>query len=118
MPGTGNQFVDRLVLFITHPNDHPDTIYTRNVSVWKMHLSVFTFLSPADCKQELKRLYDVDGSVTIYALGRYGFRYTAIQTVCLLACWGMRFTGPVAIAFPLVIVLFVPLRLRVLPRFV
>jgi hypothetical protein len=28
----------------------------------------------------------------------------------------MRFAGPVAIAFPLVIVLFVPLRLRLLPK--
>lgn len=43
--------------------------------------------------------------------------YTAIQLVCLAACWGVRFTGPFALAFPLVIVGFVPLRLLALPKF-
>jgi len=41
--------------------------------------------------------------------------YTFIQLSCLAACWGMRFTGPFSLAFPLVIVGFVPLRLLVLP---
>lgn len=42
--------------------------------------------------------------------------YTAIQLACLAACWGWRFTGPLALAFPLVIVGFVPFRLLVLPE--
>ncbi|CAB9506504.1 Electroneutral sodium bicarbonate exchanger 1 [Seminavis robusta] len=42
--------------------------------------------------------------------------YTAVQLACLAACWGWRFTGPLAIAFPLVVVAFVPLRLVVLPK--
>ena len=43
--------------------------------------------------------------------------YTFVQLTCLAACWGMRFTGPFALAFPLVVVGFIPLRLLVLPRF-
>jgi hypothetical protein len=43
--------------------------------------------------------------------------YTGIQLACLTACWGMRFTGPFSLAFPLVIVGFVPLRLYVLPKY-
>lgn len=43
--------------------------------------------------------------------------YTLVQLLCLGACWGMRFTGPFSLAFPLVIVGFVPLRLYVLPRY-
>eukprot|EP00040_Diaphanoeca_grandis_P024921 m.137704 g.137704 ORF g.137704 m.137704 type:complete len:614 (-) comp29938_c0_seq1:710-2551(-) len=81
LPGTGNQFIDRVVLFITHPSNFPnDKLYTRNMSVPKMHM------------------------------------FTLIQLLCLGACWGMRYTGDFALAFPLVIVLFVPLRLKILPR--
>jgi len=43
--------------------------------------------------------------------------YTLVQLTCLAACWGMRFTGPFSLAFPLVIVGFIPLRLYVLPKF-
>jgi solute carrier family 4 (anion exchanger) protein 1 len=43
--------------------------------------------------------------------------YTLIQLACLAACWGMRFTGPFSLAFPLVIVGFIPLRLYVLPKY-
>lgn len=43
--------------------------------------------------------------------------YTMVQLVCLAACWGMRFTGPFALAFPLVVVGFIPFRLLVLPKF-
>ncbi|KAL9180929.1 hypothetical protein ACHAXT_009734 [Thalassiosira profunda] len=43
--------------------------------------------------------------------------YTCAQILCLLACWGMRFTGPFALAFPLVVVGFIPLRLYVLPKY-
>eukprot|EP00555_Chaetoceros_dichaeta_P011520 CAMPEP_0198264702 /NCGR_PEP_ID=MMETSP1447-20131203/16774_1 /TAXON_ID=420782 /ORGANISM="Chaetoceros dichaeta, Strain CCMP1751" /LENGTH=81 /DNA_ID=CAMNT_0043953741 /DNA_START=22 /DNA_END=267 /DNA_ORIENTATION=- len=39
-----------------------------------------------------------------------------VQLVCLAACWGMRFTGPFSLAFPLVVVGFIPLRLYVLPK--
>lgn len=42
--------------------------------------------------------------------------YTMVQLVCLAACWGMRFTGPFSLAFPLVVVGFIPLRLYVLPN--
>eukprot|EP00550_Attheya_septentrionalis_P003091 CAMPEP_0198282278 /NCGR_PEP_ID=MMETSP1449-20131203/2126_1 /TAXON_ID=420275 /ORGANISM="Attheya septentrionalis, Strain CCMP2084" /LENGTH=593 /DNA_ID=CAMNT_0043978475 /DNA_START=223 /DNA_END=2004 /DNA_ORIENTATION=+ len=42
--------------------------------------------------------------------------YTLVQLSCLAACWGMRFTGPFSLAFPLVIVGFIPLRLYVLPK--
>ena len=42
--------------------------------------------------------------------------FTLIQLLCLAACWGMRFTGDFALAFPLVVVAFVPLRLKVLPK--
>ena len=81
LPHTGNQFVDRAVLLLTHPANFPtDKLYTQNVTWFKMHL------------------------------------YTLIQITCLLACWGMRFTGDFALAFPLVVVLFVPLRLNLLPR--
>jgi len=43
--------------------------------------------------------------------------YTMVQLVCLAACWGMRFTGPFSLAFPLVVVGFIPLRLYLLPKF-
>jgi len=43
--------------------------------------------------------------------------YTVVQLVCLAACWGMRFTGPFSLAFPLVVVGFIPLRLCLLPKF-
>merc|ERR1719469_1016257 len=43
--------------------------------------------------------------------------YTMVQLTCLAACWGMRFTGAFSLAFPLVIVGFIPLRLYVLPKF-
>ena len=42
--------------------------------------------------------------------------YTLVQLLCLAACWGMRFTGKFALAFPLVVVAFVPLRLYLLPK--
>ena len=42
--------------------------------------------------------------------------YTLIQCTCLLACWTWQFTGTVTLAFPLIIVLFVPLHRRGLVR--
>lgn len=43
--------------------------------------------------------------------------YTMVQLACLLTCWAMRFTGPLSLAFPLIIVGFIPLRLKVLPKY-
>jgi len=87
LPFTGNQFVDRCVLLFTHPAEFPTP--------------------PPE-------------SATSSYLGLPWHRihlYTAVQLACLAACWGMRFTGPFALAFPLVVVGFIPIRLYLLPKF-
>mmetsp|Transcript_29619 Transcript_29619/g.34070 ORF Transcript_29619/g.34070 Transcript_29619/m.34070 type:complete len:607 (-) Transcript_29619:47-1867(-) len=87
LPGTGNQLIDRCVLLLTGPS-------------------------------QFSNLQQQSDSQAPYAElpWRRVHLYTFLQLVCLAACWGMRFTGPFALAFPLVIVGFVPLRLMVLPK--
>ena len=86
LPFSGNQFIDRCVLLLTHPSEFPT--------------------APENEPHSYLRLpwYRIH-------------MYTCVQLLCLLACWGMRFTGPFSLAFPLVVVGFVPLRLYVLPKF-
>jgi len=84
LPFTGNQFIDRVVLLFTHPEEFstlPESSSSYLQLPWyRIHL------------------------------------YTLVQIACLAACWGMRFTGPFALAFPLVVVGFIPIRLYLLPK--
>lgn len=92
LPWSGNQFIDRCVLLLTDPSEFsiaelpPSHVVAATTTAPYLHVS-------------WKRIH----------------LYTLVQLSCLAACWGMRFTGPFALAFPLVIVGFVPLRLYVLP---
>lgn len=70
---------------------------------------VLLFTGPSD--------HPKDETYTRYVSMAKMHAYTLIQLSCLAICWGMRYTGDFALAFPLVIVLLVPLRLRILPKY-
>ena len=95
LPGTGNQLIDRCVLLITAPSEFA------------------TLLSDPNDNNNHHRITAPYLHLPWYRIHMYTF----VQLACLAACWGMRFTGPFSLAFPLVIVGFVPLRLYLLPKF-
>ena len=75
----GNQFFERLTLWVMDPSHYPPTHYLRAVPVGVVH------------------------------------RYTVIQALCLAALWTVK-ASAIAIVFPLLIALLVPVRMS-LDRF-
>jgi len=86
LPGTGNQLMDRTLLLFTAPSGFPSATANSAVAPYS--------------------------ELPWYRI----HLYTIIQLACLAGCWGMRFAGPFSLAFPLVVVSFIPLRLCILPK--
>jgi mannitol/fructose-specific phosphotransferase system IIA component (Ntr-type) len=70
----GNQFFERLSLWIMDSARYPTTHYTRRVPIWTIH------------------------------------KFTGLQLICLVVLWMVK-VSPMAIVFPLVIAMLVPIRL-------
>ncbi|XP_021966995.1 anion exchange protein 3 isoform X2 [Folsomia candida] len=68
------QLYDRLLLFLTPVDAHPQTIYVRRVPTWKIHM------------------------------------YTSIQILSLAALWCVKSVKQIALFFPLILILLVPIR--------
>ena len=125
LPGTGNQMIDRCVLLLTAPSEFhllPSTAPYMKLRWYRIHL--FTAIQVRTSKIQIGSqksfLWDVLVAfqhLTLLVFPQSWFcRFYGYQLTCLAACWGMRFTGPFSLTFPLVVVGFVPFRLYVLPK--
>lgn len=107
LPGTGNQFIDRIVLLFTAPSE----MFLNNAPKNNIDEE-----EDSSSKNSVENKHQQAQAPYAHIHWTRIHLYTLFQLTCLAACWGMRFTGPFSLAFPLVIVGFVPLRLIILPK--